>query len=128
MLRVRMAAAIHLVERSGEGDRGDMNMATSPQIDEIVSQLVQSHFETETTIDEIVWLRNGDDKEIRLIEINRETLPSRSVEAFYFAPSKEVPLPVRIADVTPGEWQEVQSGSIPLPVGWTLGNMQVFRR
>lgn len=54
---------------------------------------------------------HGAYQEIRLIEINRSTLPTRSVEVLYFAPSQDVPFPVRIADVTPQEWEQVQRGS-----------------
>jgi len=103
-------------------------MSNEQQVEEVVRQLVQSHFEIENSIDEIVWLRDGEDKEIRLIEINRNTLPTGSVEAFYFAPSKDVPFPVRIADITPQEWKRVRSGNIPLPPGWKLRKIQLFCR
>lgn len=103
-------------------------MSNSYQVEGIVRQLVRSHFEIEEDIEQIVWVRDREEKEIRLIGINRNTLPTGSVEAFYFAPSQDVPLPVRIADVTPQEWEQVQSGNIPLPPGWTLRQIQVFRR
>ncbi|MBM3234821.1 hypothetical protein FJZ31_00840 [Candidatus Poribacteria bacterium] len=103
-------------------------MSSEQQIEEVVHQLVQSHFEIEEGIDEIVWLKDGENKEIRLIEINRNTLPIGSVLAFYFAPSEDVPFPVRIADVTPQEWKQVQSGDISLPPGWTLRKIQIFHR
>jgi hypothetical protein len=103
-------------------------MLNDHQIEEVVRQLVQSHFETEGSIDQIVWVRDGEKKEIRLIEINRNTLPTGSIEMFYFAPSQDVPFPVRIADITPQEWEQVQSGDIPLPPGWMLRQIQVFWR
>jgi hypothetical protein len=103
-------------------------MSNEQQVEEVVCRLVQSHFEIEESIDEIVWLRDGENKEIRLIEINRNTLPMGSVLAFYFAPSEDVPFPVRIADVTLQEWKRVQSGDIPLPPGWTLRKTQIFHR
>jgi hypothetical protein len=93
-----------------------------------VRQLVQSHFEIENNIDEIVWFQDEVDKEIRLIEINRDTFPTGSVEVFSFAPTQDVPFPLRIADITPQEWKRVQSGNIPLPPGWTLRQIQIFRR
>ena len=103
-------------------------MSNERQVEEVVRQLVQSHFGIEESIDEIVWLRDGGDKEIRLIEINRNTLPIGSVLPFYFAPSEDVPFPIRIADVTPQEWNQVQSGDIPLPPGWTLQKIRIFHR
>ena len=78
-------------------------MSNEQQIEKVVRQLVQSHFEIEPSIDEIVWFRDGEEQEIRLIEINRDTLPTRSVEVFSFAPTQDVPFPVRIADITPQE-------------------------
>lgn len=103
-------------------------MSNEQQIERIVLKLVQSHFEIEKSIDEIVWFQDGADKEIRLIEINSETFPTRSVEVLYFAPSQDVPFPVRIADVTPQEWKQVQRGDIPLPSGWSLQQIQIFQR
>ncbi|MBC8233027.1 hypothetical protein H8E77_26075 [bacterium] len=103
-------------------------MSNEQQIEEVVHQLIRAHFEIEEGIDEIVWLKDGEDKEIRLIEINRNTLPIGSFLPFYFAPSKDVPFPVRIADVTPQEWKQVRSGDIPLPPDWTLRKIQIFHR
>ncbi len=103
-------------------------MSNAQQIENVVRQLVQSHFEIEEGIDEIVWLKDGVHQEIRLIEINRSTLPTRSVEVLYFAPSQDVPFPVRIADVTPQEWRQVQCGDIALPPGWSLQQIQIFQR
>ncbi len=103
-------------------------MSNAPNIESVVRQLVQSHFEIEKSIDEIVWLKDGAHQEIRLIEINRSTLPTRSVEVLYFAPSQDVPFPVRISDVTPREWKQVQHGDIPLPPGWSLQQIQIFQK
>lgn len=103
-------------------------MSDESQIEQVVSHLVRSHFEIEEAIDQIVWLRNGDEQEIHLIEVNRNTLPTGSVEVFYFAPSPDVPFPVRVADVTSQEWEQVQNGQIPLPGGWTLERASIFQR
>jgi hypothetical protein len=78
-------------------------MSDESQIEKVVSHLVRSHFEIEEAIDQIVWLKDGDEQEIHLIEVNRNTFPTGSVEVFYFAPSPDVPFPVRVADVTPQE-------------------------
>ncbi|MBC8230081.1 hypothetical protein H8E77_11090 [bacterium] len=109
-------------------EQRDLRSKSVPQIEKIVRQLVQSHFEIEPNIDEIVWFRDGVEQEIRLIEINRDTLPTGSVEVFSFAPIQDVPFPVRIADITPQEWKQVRSGDIPLPLGWTLRQIQIFQR
>jgi len=90
-------------------------MPDESQIERVANQLARSHFEIEEAIDQIIWLRDGDEHEIRLIEVNRNTFPTGSVEVFYFAPSPDVPFPVRVADVTPQEWKQVQNGRICLP-------------
>ena len=103
-------------------------MSVTSQMERIVNQLIQSNFEIEEDIDQIIWIRNGDEREIRLIEVNRATFPTESVEAFCFAPSSDVPIPVRVADVTPQEWERVRNRQIPLPRGWTLERAKVFQR
>lgn len=103
-------------------------MSNAQRIESVVRRLVQSHFEIEEGIDEIVWLKDGVHQEIRLIEINRSTLPTKSVEVLYFSPNQDVPFPVRIADVTPQEWKQVQRGDIPLPPDWSLQQIQIFQR
>jgi hypothetical protein len=105
-----------------------VTMSNKQQIEKVVRRLVQSHFEIEPNIDEIVWFRDGENQEIHLIEINRDTLPTGNVEVFSFAPTQDVPFPVRIADITPQEWKQAQSGNIPLPPGWTLRQIQIFHR
>lgn len=67
-------------------------MSNEHQVEGVVRQLVQSHFETEEGIEQIIWVRDGEKSEIRLIEINQYTLPTGTVETFYFAPSRDVPL------------------------------------
>ena len=104
-------------------------MSNTQQIENVVRQVVQSHFETEEDINEIIWFKEGEGNgEIRLIEINPGTLPTGSVEVLRFALTEEIPFPVRIADVTPQEWQKVQQGEIPLPAGWSLEQIQIFQR
>lgn len=103
-------------------------MTKKNELNRVVAQLVKSHFETEEGIDQIIWFKDGDEVEIRLIEINPNTLPTEAIEVFYFSPSKDVPLPVRIADVTPEEWEKVKRGDIPLPDGWTLNKTEIFNR
>lgn len=93
----------------------------------LVRDLARLHFETEDAIERIVWIKS-DKEEIRLIEVNRTTLPTGSIQVFRFAPSEQMPFPILIADVTPTEWSQIESGSIPLPPHWDLDTAQVFGR
>ena len=109
-------------------DKDHSDVKAQP-IGHVVEKVVQSHFEIEPGIDEIIWFKKGSDGRICLLEINRGALPAGSILVFSFAPSPpEVPLPIRIADVTPQEWERVKQGDIPLPPGWSLEDAQIFHR
>ena len=75
-------------------NKADDNVNAQP-IERVVQEVVQSHFEIEPEIDEIVWFKSRSNREIRLLEINQDTFPTGNVLVFPFAPSPpEVPLPV----------------------------------
>jgi len=97
--------------------------------EEFVRQLVRSHFDLEDGIERIVWFQNGNDEpDIRLIEVNRNSIVTGSFDAFYFAPSSYFPLPIQIADVTPEEWKRIQRREWVLPSDWALDKIKVFER
>ncbi len=103
-------------------------MSTNHDPKKIVADLVQDHFEIETELEQIVWLKKGPTHEIRLLEINPNTAATGMVEAFGFAPSVDVPYPLRIAEITPQEWERVQKGVIPLPENWSLEGAEIYAR
>jgi len=99
------------------------------EIEDIVRRMAHEHFEIEEFLDRIIWLKSGgDEEEIHLIEVNRDTIPSGSVMPFYIRESNKFPLAARLADVTPDEWEKIQAGEIPLPRGWSLKNTVEFER
>lgn len=97
-------------------------------IDDIVKEVVQTHFEEEAEIETVIWLPHGADNEIRLIEISPLAIPSGTVSPFPFAPTDAVPFRMLIADLTPKEWAGVQRGEIKLPRGWSLEGSRRFSR
>jgi hypothetical protein len=105
-----------------------MEPMTDTQVTELVRQLTRSHFDIEEGVERIIWVKNGNPREVRLIEINRDVIPVGDFYAFSFAPSQAFPLPIRIADVTPQEWEQIQRGEIKLPAEWSLEKTQVFER
>jgi CheY-like chemotaxis protein len=111
-----------------QDERHELMAASDTVTKEFVESLAQLHFEADDVIEQIIWIRSGDEKEIRLIEVNRTTLPTESIQVFRFAPSGDVPFSTFIADVRPTEWERIQSGDIPLPEGWSLEEAQLFRR
>jgi len=105
-----------------------MEKITDTHVDDLVRQLARSHFDLEEGIERIIWVKNGNTPDVRLIEINRDVIPVGDFYAFYFAPSQAFPLPIRIADVTPNEWEQIQRGEIRLPAEWSLEKVEVFER
>ncbi|MDZ7403973.1 MAG: hypothetical protein ONB41_07700 [candidate division KSB1 bacterium] len=66
-------------------------METSSAIskDELVRQLMRSHFDLDEGIERIIWVKNGNADEIQLIEVNRSAIPAGDFYPFYFAPSQD---------------------------------------
>jgi hypothetical protein len=105
-----------------------MEKLTDTQIAGLVQQLTRSHFDIEEGVERIIWVKNGNAQDVRLIEINRDVIPAGDFYPFYFAPSPDFPLPIHIADVTPEEWEQIQRGEIILPPEWALQKIEVFER
>jgi hypothetical protein len=97
-------------------------------IEKLVASIVQEHFDLEEDLEQIIWLKKGAASEIRLLEVNRNTAATSMVEVFGFAPSADVPYPLRIAEITPEEWERVQNGAIALPENWSLEDAEIFTR
>lgn len=105
-----------------------MEKFTDMQREELVRQLVRSHFDLEEGIERIIWFQNGNAREVRLVEVNRNSITTGNFDAFYFSASTDFPLPLEIADVTPEEWNRIQRGEWQLPPDWTLEKIKVFER
>jgi len=114
--------------RRRQDERHELMAASDTVTKEFVESLAQLHFETDDGLEQIIWVRSGEERQICLLEVNRTALPTESIQVFRFAPSEDVPFPIFIADVRPTEWERIQSGSIPLPEGWALKGAQVFQR
>ncbi len=97
-------------------------------LESIVEKLIHEHFELDENLEKVMWINPEKTSEIRLIQITADTFPTGDVLSFYFPPSKEVPYPLLIAQVTPEEWQQVLRDEIPLPEEWSLDNHKVFAR
>ena len=96
-------------------------------LESAVEKLVHEYFEVEETLEKIIWIKSPK-PEIRLIEVNAQTVTTNDVLSFYFPPSDDIPYAMKIAEVTPAEWQKVLRNEIPLPVGWSLEERQEFSR
>jgi len=106
----------------------ESSTCSTQTIEELVLRLTRKHFELEKGIERIIWFKDGLQEEVRLLEVNRDTLPAGKIMTFYQRPSWEFPLPLWLADATPVEWEKVKGGEIFLPEGWSLHNAQIIER
>jgi len=113
-------------------DRQKQITAQKKKVSEVsdpnIREIARLHFLMDDSIERIIWFQNKDHKEVQLIEVNRTALPIESVETFLIPESEEIALPLLITDVTPQEWERIQSSEIKLPDGWDLTHISVFDR
>jgi len=107
-------------------------MTVKPSKDEAARSLITWHFEIEPEMTEIYRIRasNEDDphEPIRLLEVNERSVDTGKVQVFGFRPSKEIPYPSHVAEVTPEEMQRILQRLIPLPEGWDLDRAERYPR
>lgn len=102
-----------------------------PDKDSVAEDLIRWHFQVEPGLVRVyrVISKNEDDprEPIKLIEVNDQTVSTGSFEAYGFAPTLDVPFPTLIAEVTPGELEELRrSGRIP--EGWDVEHAIQYQR
>jgi hypothetical protein len=102
-----------------------------PDKDTIAAQLIRWHFEVEPGLLAVYRVTNDNEDDpaepIKLIEVNTATVSTGSLEAFGFAPTKNVPYPTLIAEVTQDELDELRR-SRRLPAGWDIERAERFVR
>jgi hypothetical protein len=92
---------------------------------EIARKLAQAHRIFEPSISRIVQLVADQDADslepVKLLEVNPETFESGIWPVVFGADPPRIPFPSVVIEVTEGEYQAIQAGSLPLPEGWRLG-------
>lgn len=95
--------------------------------DAVARRLAQSHYRVDPAVTRIVRLvspsdENSPNEPVKLLEVNEETFSSGIVPV-YFGPHvpSGVFFPSVIVEVRPEEYEQIVSGELPLPSGWTLG-------
>ena len=92
------------------------------------SKLAEAHYQIEDGITHIFRLFGAGNMEMRpnepikLLEVNRNTIPS-GVMPLQFGPqpSSGFHFPSVIVEVTPEEFDLIQTRQLPLPNGWIVG-------
>ena len=107
-------------------------MSTPATKDAAAQRLIEWHFRVEPYLSEVYRIlmddEDSEDEPIRLLEVNSATVPTGTVETFVFAPSKNIPFKVAIAEITPEEFQDLLDRPETLPNGWDLTKAQRFER
>lgn len=95
---------------------------------EAARELARRHFAVEPGISRIFTILDGTvdeelpDVPIKLLEVNEATVPA-GVMPLYFAqaPATGIPFPSVIVEVTPEEYERIESNALSLPPGWAIG-------
>ena len=93
---------------------------------EVAQELASFHAEVEQSVVKVIRLRTDQEDDpnepIKLLELNRNTIPSGIVPV-YFGPSDEIPFPSVVVEVTESEFGKVEQQTLMLPNGWRLGEV-----
>ncbi len=91
---------------------------------EAARKLAQAHYLVEeglVGVFRIVSKAETDAEPIKLLEVNRDTVPTGIMPlGFDAAPERGIPYPSVIVEVTPEEYRQIQSAVLRLPNGWQI--------
>ena len=98
----------------------------------VATELAHRHFDLVQGVEQIFLLKktgteSSSTEPIKLLEVNRETVAC-GIMPVYFGPSREVPYPLVVLDVTPREFNRLRKGKLTLPDGWKIGREIPKRR
>lgn len=101
-----------------------------PNKDEEIRQLAEAHYRVEAGITSIFRITASADVELRpnepikLLEVNEFTAATGVMPLqFGPAPASGIHFPSIIVEVTPEEFEKIQTLELPLPNGWSVGDL-----
>jgi hypothetical protein len=97
----------------------------------VAQLLARRHYQLEPAITEMLTIKltgvneaTSPREPIRLLEVNGNTTPSGIMPLKFDAvPASGIDYPCIIVQITPDEYDKVKSKELPLPRGWTLGQV-----
>lgn len=99
--------------------------------DSLASFYARRHLAIDNGVTEIFYLPTGaPPREIRFLEVNSmiaETTPLEPIDFGVDSGSNNAHS-LYVLDVTPSQWDDIQSGHLHLPAGWSLQGSQPFHR
>ena len=106
-----------------------MKTETKFDRDKLARWYAKRHLDTDTGVVGIFYLPKGAPaREIRFLEINKlisETTPLEPIDFGVDIGGADAHT-LYVLDVTPGQWEAIQKGTLALPHGWTLQASQEF--
>lgn len=97
-----------------------------PEKNEIAKLLAEAHRAMEPAINRIVRLvadrEDGVREPVKLLEVNPATSPSGIFPIAFTADPPRVPYSSVVVEVTEAEFEQITTGTLPLPSGWRLGD------
>ena len=94
--------------------------------------LARQHLRFDKRLTEIEYLPVGaPENEVRLLEVNAGLFPDpgNPITPIETTPAlTDYPFHVRVADITPDEWVQIQANPGLLPTGWSLEGKRTFKR
>ena len=92
---------------------------------EVARRLADAHRIFEPSIVRIVRIETPSEEDeaepVKLLEVNPDTTELGEIMPVVFGAAEGVPFPSVVVEVTPGEFEKLQSRAIELPPGWSLG-------
>ncbi len=116
--------------RCGSMDRKifAQDKAVADEKAEVAKELAKKHYQAEAGLQRIFRLTGSAEVEVRpvepikLLEVNSNTIPSGVLPVqFGPAPASGIPYPSVIVEVSPEEFQKIQTEELKLPKGWQIG-------
>jgi hypothetical protein len=106
----------------------DADQAIASEQVEAAKELATIHYEVEAGLTQIFLLHDKAEAQsipadtIKLLEVNENTVES-GIMPLHFgpAPASGIPFSSIIIEVTPSEFQKIQSNELKLPNGWEIG-------
>ena len=109
-------------------------MTTSERRQARIRELVNPWFYTDDQLQAVFHFEIPDPDDdapvtVLLLQVTEATPTSPDhVITYGFAPSEDFEFPLALAQVTPGEWDDIQAGRLPLPQGWILDRAHEVQR
>jgi len=100
-----------------------------PTKDEEAIELAKKHYQIEEGLTHVIRINESSnvkvvepDERIILLEVNTNTVPAGIMPLqFSPVPSAGIHYPSVIMEVTPDEFEKIQTGELKLPNDWTMG-------